>query len=90
MQQIIRNHFFKQIKICQEEGSIDITNSLEKKNTKIFKYGKLNRKGGLTKKGGYKYNIMKLSGYCNETKSLTNRALWWKSYYEYIIQEMRQ
>ena len=33
---------------------------------------------------------MKLSGYCEGEKYLTDIALWWKSYNEEVIEEIRQ
>ena len=33
---------------------------------------------------------MKLIGYCKENRTLTDRAIWWKSYNEYVIEEVRQ
>ena len=87
---IIRYHIFKQVKFCKGEGAKILTNSFEKKNAKILKYRKSHEKADLTKKVGYEYNIMKLSGYSEETTSLTDRALWWKSYNEEVIEEIRQ
>ena len=35
-------------------------------------------------------NIMKLVGYAENTRSLTDKALWWKAYNEHVIKEIRQ
>ena len=32
---------------------------------------------------------MKLAGYCEETKSLADRAMWWKAYNEQVLEETR-
>ena len=67
-----------------------ITNSFEKKNAKILKYGNSHEKADLIIKVGYEHNIMKLLSYCEETMSLTDKALWLKSYNEEVLEEMRQ
>ena len=33
---------------------------------------------------------MKLTGYCELNRSLTDRAMWWKSYNDHVIEEIRQ
>ena len=73
---IIRTHIFKHVKFCKGEGTKTINNSFEKKTAKILKFGKSYQKVDLTKEVGYEYNIMRLSGYCEENRSVLDRALW--------------
>lgn len=75
MQKIIRNRIFLQNKCCKGEEAKSNTTSFEKKNAKLLKYGKSHEKVDLTIKGGYKYNIIKLVGYCDKRKLITERVL---------------
>ena len=39
---------------------------------------------------GYAYEILELSGYGVDKKSLSQRALWWKTYNRFVQNEIRQ
>ena len=52
--------------------------------------GKSHEKANLSKSIGYQYNIMKLSVYDEENVSLRDRALWWKTYHDHYLDEIRQ
>ena len=67
------------------EGTIS-----RKKNAKILLYGKSHEKAGLSKRIGYEYDIMKLVGYGESTRSLADKVLLWKSYNEHGTEEIRQ
>ena len=90
VRKVIRTHIFKHVKFCKGEGNTSRGNPFEKKNAKIRLYGKSHEKADLSKRIGYEYNIMKLVGYDENNRSLTDRSLWWKAYNEHVIEEIRQ
>ena len=63
VRKVIRTHIFKHVKFCKGEGTKSVGNHFEKKNAKILLYRKCHEKADLSKRIGYKYNIMKLVGY---------------------------
>ena len=78
------------MKFCKGEGLKASSNQMEKKSAKLLLFGKSHEKADLTKRHGYEYNIMKLSGYDEDNRSITGRTLWWKTYNDHIIEEIRQ
>ena len=90
VRKVIRNHIFKHVKFCKGEGIKSSTNEMEKKSKKILLFGKSHEKADLTKKHGYEYQIMRLSGYDEDNWSITDRTLWWKTYNDHAIDEVRQ
>ena len=68
-----------------QEGTKSAGNHFENNNAKILLYGKCHEKVDLSKRIGYEYNIMKLVEYDENTRSLLDRAFWWKSYNEHVI-----
>ena len=89
VRKIVRNHIFKHVKFCKGEGKRS-PNNFDKKTKKIQAFGTSHEKADLWKTTGYEYNVMKLAGYCEETKSLADRAMWWKAYNEHMLEETRQ
>ena len=61
-----------------------------KRQRKSWHLENSHKKADLTKTTGYEYNVMKLTGYCQENRTLTDRAMWWKSYNDHVIEEIRQ
>ena len=92
VKQIVRNNIFKHLKFVKGEG-VKIGNSkIEGQNRKciIKEYGKCHEKADLTKLSGYAYNVMKLAGVTEKNCSITERALYWKTYNCYVREEVRQ
>ena len=89
VRQVVRQHIFKHLKFCKGEGKKS-ANNFDKKAAKVLAFGKSHEKADLTKTTGYEYNVMKLTGYCQENRTLTDRAMWWKSYNDHVIEEIRQ
>ena len=92
VKQIVRNNIFKQVKFVKGEGYKNITNNVERKNGKANQkeYGKCHEWADSTKVTGYEYNVMKLAGVTEMNSSITDRALYWKTYNEYVRDEIRQ
>ena len=90
VRKVIRTHIFKHVKFCKGEGNSFRPNPFEKKKAKIKLYGKSHEKADLSKRIGYEYHVMKLVGYDENKRSLTDRALWWKTYNIHVIEEIRQ
>jgi len=92
VKQIVRNNIFKHVKFVKGEGYKNITNEVERKNGKgsIKEYGKCHEWADLTKLTGYECNVMKLAGVTEMNSSITDRALYWKTYNEYVRDEIRQ
>ena len=90
VRKVIRNHIFKHVKFCKGEGLKVSSNQMEKKSAKLLLFGKSHEKADLTKRHGYEYNIMKLSGYDEDNRSITDRTLWWKTYNDHVIEEIQQ
>lgn len=61
---------------------------LLRKNAKILKFSKSQKKVDLLRNVRYQYNILKLTGYVKESRSLTDCTLWWKTYNKYTIKEI--
>ena len=88
---IVRNNVFQHVKFVKGEGKKHGGTIVERKASKQRKdYGKSHDKADLTKITGYEYNVMKLAGINEHNTSLTDRALWWKTYQEHIREEIRQ
>ena len=66
-----------------------VLNNVEWKNKKIIELVKSHEKADLSKPIGYQYNILKFSGYDEENKSLTDRALWQKTYQDHSLDKIR-
>ena len=92
VKQIVRNNIFKHVKFVKGEGTKNRNNDVGRKsgkgNTKEF--GKCHEWADLTKVTGYEYNVMKLAGVTEMNCSITDRALYWKTYNEYVREEIRQ
>ena len=88
---MIRNHIFKHVKFVKGEGSRPgAKRDIRKKQCKDLVLGKCHERPDLTKSTGYECEIMRLVGLTNENSSITTRALWWKTYNQYIHHEIRQ
>ena len=83
VRKIVRSHIFSKVKFCKGEGKTSV-NNFDKKTAKIIKFGISHEKTDLRKKTGYAYAVMKMVGYDELNKSITERALWWKSYLSLI------
>ena len=86
---IVRESIFKHVKFCRGEGS----SSNEKSGRKAVEknaFGRRHDTPDITLRSGYAHEILKLSGNGEDKKSLTQRALWWKTYNIYVLQEIRQ
>lgn len=92
VKQIVRNNIFKHVKFVKGEGVQNVNSNVERQNRKctIKEYGKCHEKADLTKQSGYEYNVMKLAGINEKNCSLTERALYWKTYNTYVRDEIRQ
>ena len=86
----IRTRIVKHVKFCKGDGTKSRGNPFKKKKAKIQLYGTSHEKEDLSKQIGYEYTIMKLVGYNENKRSLTDRALWWKIYNIHVIEEIRQ
>ena len=73
--QVIMTHIYKYVKFCKGEGTKSPENSFEKNNAKILQYGNSHENVDLSNRFGYEYNIMKLVGYDENARSLTDKAL---------------
>ena len=92
VKQIVRNNIFKHVKFVKGEGYKNTNNDVGRKNGKgnTKEYGKCHEWADLTKVTGYEYNIMKLAGVTEMNCSISDRALYWKTYNEYVREEIRQ
>ena len=92
VKQIVRNNIFKHRKFVKGEGVKIVNRKIERHNDKsiIKEYGKCHEKADLTKLSGYEYNLMKLAGVTEKNSSITERALYWKTYNAYVRDEIRQ
>ncbi len=52
--------------------------------------GKLHKRADLIEKKGYVFEVMIECGMDEESKSSTERTLWWKPYNELVMYEIRQ
>ena len=89
VRKIIRESIFKHVKFCRGEG----LSQNDKKGRKAIEknaFGRAHDTPDLTLRTGYAYEILKLSGNGEDKKSLTQRALWWKTYNVYVLHEIRQ
>lgn len=91
IRQVIRNHIFKHVKFVKGEGSVAThKNDNKSRQLKNLIFGKCHERPDLTRLAGYEYQILKLVGLSEEDSSLARRALWWKTYNNYVHQEIRQ
>ena len=91
IRQVIRNHIFKHVKFVKGEGGKPCLNNTNQPNRKkILQYGKCHEKADLTKQSGYECQIIQLVGMNEGNSTITQRALWWKTYNTYIHHEIRQ
>ena len=92
VKQIVRNNIFKHVKFVKGEGYKNTNNDVGRKNGKgnTKEYGKCHEWADLTKVTGYEYNVMKLAGVTEMNCSISDRALYWKTYNEYVREEIRQ
>ena len=89
VRKIIRESIFKHVKFCRGEGlSQDKKKGRKAVEKKAF--GMTHETPDLTLRTGYAYEILKLSGNGEDKKSLTQRALWWKTYNVHVLHEIRQ
>ena len=95
VKKIVRENIFKHVKFCIGEGSYGsdkngITRGTNKSKATKNTYGQSHEYPDLTLRRGYAYEILSLSGNGTEKKSLSNRALWWKTYSKFVKYEVRQ
>ena len=85
IQNVVRKLIFKKIKFCKGEGvSMSGARGNKRKSTD-YTLGKTHERADLTEKKGYVYEVMRECGMDEESKSLTERAMWWKTYNELVI-----
>lgn len=89
VKKVVRHNIFKYVKFCKGEGNSKVDNN-RKKKTKNNVLGVAHDKADLTKRVGYEYEVMKLCGKDDRHKSLTERAMWWKTYNIYVVAEIRK
>ena len=91
IRQVIRNHIFKHVKFVKGEGSV-ATNRKDNRSRQLknLMFGKCHERPDLTRQSGYENQILKLVGLGEHDTSFVKRALWWKTYNNYIHQEIRQ
>ena len=92
---IVRENIFKHVKFCIGEGSYgtnkDGRTKSENKNIATKNtFGQSHEYPDITLQKGYAYEILELSGYGVDKKSLSQRALWWKTYNRFVQNEIRQ
>ena len=89
VRKIVRDNVFQQVKFCRGEGA---SKQGKSSNNVAMKraFGKSHDAPDLTLRNGYAYEILILSGNGEDKKSLTERALWWKTYNTYVLHEVRQ
>jgi len=87
---VIRNHIFKHVKFIKGEGAKKTDKGTKKKNSKNLVFGKCHERPDLTKTSGYEYAIMDLVGLNDDKATLVKRALYWKTYNNYIHKEIRE
>ena len=87
---VIRNHIFKHVKFIKGEGAKKTDKGTKKNNSKNLVFGKCHERPDLTKTSGYEYAIMDLVGLNDDKATLVKRALYWKTYNNYIHKEIRE
>ena len=95
VRKIVRENIFKHVKFCIGEGSYgtnkDGRTKSENKNIATKNtFGQSHEYPDITLRKGYAYEILELSGYGVDKKSLSQRALWWKTYNRFVQNEIRQ
>ena len=90
VRRIVRESVFKKVKFCRGEGSSGSDKRSPKKQALTKVFGKSHEAPDLTEWKGYAYEVLKLSGNGEDVRTLTRRALWWKTYNVYVLQEVRQ
>ncbi len=90
IQNVVRKLIFKKIKFCKGEGVS--MSGMKGNRTKSHDntLGKTHERADLTEKKGYVFEVMRECGMDEESKSLSERTLWWKTYNELVIYEIRQ
>ena len=89
VKKIVRTNIFKYVKFCKGEGNINIDKNRKHKMKQLV-LGIAHDKADLTKRTGYEYEVMKQCGKDDRRMSLTERAMWWKTYNTYVISEIRK
>ena len=95
VKKIVRENIFKHVKFCIGEGSYGsnkngTTRGENRSKATRNTYGLSHEYPDLTLKRGYAHEILTLSGNGAEKKSLSQRALWWKTYSKFVQIEVRQ
>jgi hypothetical protein len=90
IQNVVRKLIFKKIKFCKGEGVSMSGAKGNKRKSTDHTLGKTHERADLTEKKGYVYEVMRECGMDEESKSLSERAIWWKTYNELVIYEIRQ
>ena len=90
VRRIVRESVFKKVKFCRGEGTSGSDKRSPKKQALTKVFGKSHEAPDLTERKGYAYEVLKLSGNGEDVRTLTRRALWWKTYNVYVPQEVRQ
>ena len=95
VRKIVCENIFKHVKFCIGEGSYGsdkngMTRSENRSKATKNTYGQSHECPDLTLRRGYAYEILALSGNGVEKKSLSQRALWWKTYNKFVQSEVRQ
>ena len=91
VRQVICNHIFKHVKFVKSKGATPThKRDIKTKRLKNLVYGKCHERPDLTRLSGYECEILKLVGLGNKDTSVIRRALWWKTYNNYVHHEIRQ
>ena len=90
IKKIVRTHIFKYNKFCKGEGMAGLNSKRYKAGLWKAQLGQTHERADLTKVRGYVFEVMNLCGMGDDKKSLSTRTLWWKTYNEYILYEVRQ
>ena len=86
---IIRNKIVCHIKFCKGQVSKKPIYNFDKKTSKVLPQGKSHETPDLTICSGYEYDIMKEVGVYKNNNTLSETALWWKTYSGHSIDEIR-
>ena len=95
VRKIVCENIFKHVKFCIGEGSYGSnkngrTKSENKNIATKNTFGLSHEYPDITLRKGYANEILALSGYGSDKKSLSQRVLWWKTYSRFVQHEVRQ
>ena len=74
VQKIIRTHILKYVKFSKVKETKSAGKSFKKNNAKMLQYDTSHKQADILKRVGYEYNITKLVGYYENTRSLIDRV----------------